>query len=102
MPFTDAPWTSPEAALDANDFCEVCLLDLNEPGRPKVKGRCYLPVRKAPGEPINTNAMAAAAAYLGKLKVSPEARRQAARKLKRLYAELKRDAPEMVRRYAGD
>lgn len=102
MPFTSGPWSSPESDLSPEAFCQVCLLDLNEPGADKIKARCYLPVRSTPGGPINTNAMASAAAYLGKTKVPPAERKKAARKLRRLYAEAKRKPPEMVKRYAGE
>ncbi len=45
MPFTDEAWSSPESSLSAEDFAKVCLIDLNPPGKEKVKGLCRLPVR---------------------------------------------------------
>ena len=102
MAFTNVPWTSPETELDANDYCSVCLLDLNEGGGAKVKGKCYLPIKSTPGGEVNMNAMASAAAYLGKIKVPPEARRKAAKKLRSLYRQADREPPAMVKRYAGE
>ena len=37
MRFSDEPWKSPESDLDAQAFCKVCLVDLNEPGESTLK-----------------------------------------------------------------
>jgi len=37
MPFTNEPWRTLESKLEAHDFCAVCLVDMSEPGREKVK-----------------------------------------------------------------
>ncbi|HPC93149.1 MAG TPA: hypothetical protein PLJ74_12990 [Myxococcota bacterium] len=86
MPFTDAPWSSPESELSAEDYCAVCLIDLNE-GEEKVKGKCKLPVRSTPNGPYNKNAIRNAIARINQVQAPPEERRKAARKLRRLAAE---------------
>ncbi len=105
MPFTREPWDSPESQLDADDFCAVCLIDMNEPGQKKIKGLCKLPVRSRPGAPININALHAAAGahgILGVKGVPPDEKRKAARKLIALYREAGEIAPESVYRIAGE
>jgi hypothetical protein len=105
MPFSDKPWGSISESdyEDAGAFCAACLIDLNEPGRPKVKDRCKLPV-KEPGGVYNRNAIHAAAAALagarGGVQAPPEEKRKAARKLIRLYREMDEEPPESLRRLA--
>lgn len=101
MPFTNSPWASPESELDAKDFCAVCLIDLNEEGESKVKGKCYLPVRRRPGAPYNINALRNAAARLPQTKVPPEAKRKAARRLVRLMREAGIQPGQATLRLAG-
>lgn len=105
MPFSRGSWESPESALDAGAFCQVCLIDENESGAEKVKAKCKLPVRAQPGGPVNVNAMHAAAAALagarGGVSASSEKKTSAARKLKRLYAEAGEEAPDSLKRMAG-
>jgi hypothetical protein len=102
MPFADGSWESPEGKLEAAEFCQVCLIDENPAGEPKVKGLCKLPVRAAPGGPFNRTAMHAAAAALagarGGVKASAESKRKAARRLIRLYGEAGEEPPESLRR----
>jgi hypothetical protein len=89
--FVNRPWSTPETKLDAEDFCSVCLIDLNEPGKPKVKSKCKLPVKSSPDSPYNVNALRAAALALvgarGGVDAPPDAKRQAAKKLVRLFRE---------------
>ncbi len=104
MPFTDEPWNSPEADLEAEDFCAVCLIDMNAAGSDKVKGKCKLPIRSKPGAAINKNALHAAAGAHGLMGVSgvpPEEKQKAARKLVRMYSEMDETAPDGMYRMAG-
>lgn len=106
MSFTDEPWETPEHELDAEDFCKVCLIDLNEPGAEKVKDKCKLPVRRTPGGPYNRNALRAAAAALagargGVKGVPPEVKRKAARACVRLMREAGINVGESLLRIAG-
>lgn len=105
MPFTNQSWNSPESNLDAEAYCEVCLIDLNEKGEKKIKSKCKLPVRSRPGAPYNINAMRAAAQALvgarGGVDAPPEAKRQAARKLIRLFREAGVAPPQSLYRVAG-
>jgi len=80
-------------------FCSACLIDENEPGADKVKSNCKLPVRE-PGGALNRNGVHAAAQRLSATQASPAAKAAAARKLVRLYGELKEDPPESVSRMA--
>lgn len=106
MPFSDKPWGSVSESdyKTAEQFCSACLIDLNPPGKEKIKGKCKLPV-KEPGGTYNRNAIHAAAAVLagarGGVQAPPEAKRAAARKLIRLYREMEEEPPESLRRMAG-
>jgi hypothetical protein len=102
MPFTKAPWESPESKLDAAEFCAVCLIDENEPGVEKVKARCMLPVRSSRGAPYNLNGLAAAAGRLNQTEASTASKRAAARKLIRLYREAGQIAPARVYSILGE
>lgn len=59
--FTDAAWSTPEGKLDVGQFCGVCLIDTNPSGQTKIKANCKLPIRSAPGGPINKAALRNAA-----------------------------------------
>jgi hypothetical protein len=102
---SNAPWGSISQAdyPDAAAYCAASLIDENPAGQPKVKGACKLPVRE-PGGALNRNGVHAAAARLvgagGGVQASPESKRAAARKLVRLYGELKETPPDSVRRMA--
>ena len=94
---------------DAVDFCEACLINLNEGPRSEwTKAACKLPVYepKAMGRKLNRNAVIAAAAALagarGGVKAPPEEKRQAARKLLRLYRAIELEPPESLKRLAED
>jgi hypothetical protein len=92
MPFTDETWDAAavSASLEADEYCEVCLIDLNPAGDKKVKGSCKLPLRKSPGAPYN---MAAIRNAMGRIfqmtEVPAEEKRKAARKLVQLAREAK-------------
>lgn len=100
MPFTNTGWdgNAVRAAQDADEYCACCLIDENEPRQEKVKERCKLPVRRAPGAPYNIVAMRAATAALlgarGGVDASAEAKKAAARKLVRLFREAKLEPAE--------
>jgi len=66
VPISDKPWGSISESdyKDADQFCKACLMDMNEPGKPKTKSACKLPVRE-PGGALNRNAVHAAAALAG-------------------------------------
>ena len=87
VPYSNESWESPESNLDANDYCAVCLVDLNERGAEKIKSRCYLPVRKTPGGPYNKAALRNAAARLPQSDIPGDEKRKAARKLVALMRE---------------
>jgi len=105
MPFSDKPWGSISESdyKDADAFCAACLIDLNKPGQEKTKANCKLPI-KEPNGTYNRNAIHAAAAALagarGGVQAPPEEKRKAARKLIRLYQEMKEEPPESLRRLA--
>ena len=101
MRFEHSTWSSPASSLSAADYCAVCLVDLNEPGRPKVKAKCKLPVRRKPGAPYNTNALRAAAARLSHTDITAAQKRAAARKLVRLMRQARMSVGETMLRMAG-
>jgi len=106
MPISDRPWgeISESDYPDAAAFCKACLIDLNEPGAEKVKSKCKLRVYE-PNGALNRNAVHYKAAELngarGGLDAPPDEKRQAARKLLRLYAELQEEPPESLKRIAA-
>ncbi len=103
------PWGNISEAdyADPEDFCGACLIDLNEPGKPKSKGACKIPVYepKAMGRALNRNALGAAAAALagarGGVDAPPAAKKQAARKMMRLYGEAEMPPPASLKALAG-
>jgi len=102
MPFSDESWSTPESSLTPEQFCSVCLIDLNE-GRDKIKAKCKLPIRKRPGGPINKGALRNAAGRIFQMKGVPaEAKRKAARRIVSLMREAKIDVTsESLLRLAG-
>jgi len=101
MPFSNEPWESPESELDAEEFCAVCLVDMNPSGQPKTKARCKLPVRRRPDAPYNLNAIRNAIARLPQTDLPATEKRKAARRLLRLAEEGGIEAGVMLRRLAG-
>lgn len=105
MPFVDTPWEDPESKLSPEDYCAVCLIDMNEPGKEKLKKNCKLPVRRRPGGPYNIRAMRAAAQAIlgarGGLDAPREERLKAARKLIRLFREAGVKPPENLLKFVG-
>lgn len=86
------PWEpiDPSDYESAEAYCAACLIDMNEPGQPKVKEKCKLPIREPNGR-LNRNALFAAQNSLVNparmVKAPPEVRRAAARKLVRIMRE---------------
>ena len=101
MPFSSAPWSTPASDLSPEDYCKVCLIDLNPSGAKKLKGKCKLPVRKSPGAPYNKAALRNAAARLPQADAPADAKRKAARKLVRLMREAGMRPGEATLRMAG-
>ena len=105
MSISDKPWGSISASdyKDAAAYCDACLIDANEPGKPKTKDACKLPY-KEPGGAVNRNGVHAAVAVLagarGGVQASSADKRKAARKLASLYAEMKETLPDSVKRMA--
>lgn len=99
MPFTNTPWDSPESELSAEDYCAVCLIDMNE-GAEKIKAKCKLPVRSTPDGPYNKNAIRNAIARLNQTQAPPDERKKAARKLLRLAQEAGIETGDALRRLA--
>ncbi len=102
MAISNAPWDgSPSQWKDTDAYCAACLIDTNPDGKPKVQALCKLPVKEPNGD-INANAVHAAVAALagarGGLKdVSPADKKQAARKLKTYYAQMKEELPPSIK-----
>lgn len=102
--FSTVPWGSVSESDFASpeDYCRSCLIDMNEAGEAKTKGKCKLPVRMPNGGAVNRNAVHAAAAALagarGGVSASAAEKKAAARKLMRLYGMMDEDAPDSLRR----
>lgn len=101
MPFSNRPWSefSESDYKTAEQFCSACLIDLNPPGKPKVKELCKLPV-KEPGGTYNRNGIHAAAVRIHQTHAPREEKRKAARKLIRLYREMGEEPPDSLKRLA--
>jgi len=101
---SNRPWgqISEKDYETAGAFCRACLIDLN-PGDDKVKSLCKLPVYEPDGT-LNRNAVHAAAAALagarGGVDAPPEAKKQAAKRLLRLYEQLGETPPDSIVRLA--
>jgi hypothetical protein len=103
MPFTNDKWNvSDLTGLDADDYCKVCLVDINPSGERKAKGMCRLPVRATPSGPYNRNAIRNAMGRIFQLKGVPaDKKRAAARRLVSLAREADISIGESVLRLAG-
>ena len=100
MPFTDEGWSTPESDLTPEQFCAVCLIDLNR--GEKVKANCKLPLKSKPGAPYNKAAIRNAMGRIFQMKGVPAgAKRTAARRLVRLANEAGIEVGDSVRRLAG-
>jgi len=87
--FSDAPWSSPESSLSAEDFCKVALMDWNPKGQEKIKQKCALPIRSKPGAKVSKAALRNASARINQVKGAPsEVKSKAAARL----ASLKKQA----------
>jgi surface antigen len=110
MELSTKPWGDVEDGdyADAGDYCDAALVNLNEGPRARwSRSACHLPVREpsAMGGLVNRNALGAAAAALvgarGGVRLDPQAKRQAARDLARLYERAGLTPPEAITRMAG-
>ena len=107
MAVSNAPWgdVSESDYASAGDFCDACLVNLNDGPRSRwSKSKCKLPVRMPRTGALNRGGVHAAAAALagarGGVQAPPDVKRAAARKLISLYRELDEDPPEAVRQLA--
>ena len=106
MALSTKPWGSISESdyASAEDFCSACLVDMNEPGQPKAKDKCKLPVRE-PGGDLNRNGMLAAQGVLvgarGGVQMPAEEKRKAARKLMRMMTQNDMQPAESMRMMAG-
>jgi HK97 family phage prohead protease len=91
------PWdNSPERFTD-DEFRRSCLIDRGG----EAKDRCSVPVLEPNGD-INANALEIAARLInGVVRVTPEQKSAAARKLLRYYRQAGMDAPQRVRQLAA-
>jgi hypothetical protein len=100
------PWADfTQADYTLEQWIAACLVNLNTgPKSSWSKGNAKLPVREPSGA-LNVNGVHSAAAALagarGGVQAPPDAKRAAARKLIALYAQLKEQAPDSLRRLAG-
>ncbi len=105
MAVSDAPWDGSASRWpDAGGYCDACLINENGGNRREwTKDACKLPVRTPAGEVSRAGVHAAAAALAGGrggVSASAASKKAAARKLLRLYGELKETPPESIRRMA--
>jgi len=105
MAISIRPWDGSASRWpDAAAYCESCAIDDNEPGSDKVQSKCKIPYKEPSGD-INRNALGSASAALagarGGVQASPEAKKSAARKLLRAYAEAKMEPPPSLKRMSS-
>ena len=104
MAISNAAWDgSPSNWPDSASYCAACLIDENPAGKDKVQALCHLPVKTPEGD-VSRNAVHAAASALaggrGGVKTSSANKAAAARKLVRLYGELKEPVPDSIKSLA--
>ena len=103
--FTNKPWNGNASRWpDAASYAASCLINTNTgPKSGWTKANCKLPVREPDGD-YNVNAIHSAVAVLaggmGGVQANPAAKKQAATKLKALYARLGEDLPQSVKNMA--
>ncbi len=98
MAITHKPWNGSGARWpDAASFCKACLINENTGDSANwTKDKCHLPVHEPDGD-INANGVHNAASRIMQTKVSPAAKKAAARKLRGLYRQLKEDPPDSLK-----
>jgi hypothetical protein len=104
MAISNSPWDGSASRFkDTDAFCSSCLIDENPSGEKKTQDLCKLPVKEPNGD-VNANAIHSAVAALaggrGGVHASPAAKKAAARKLVRLYSELKETPPDSIKNMA--
>lgn len=105
MALSNKPWGQfSEADYTPEQFCAAALVDDTPSGAPKTKASCHLPVREPDGA-LNRNALFAAQGALvgarGGVKLSPAAKRAAARRLMALMHANDLTPADSLRRMAG-
>lgn len=100
--FSHSAWDGSAARFTPEQWKASTLIDTGE-GAPDSKSRYKLPICEPSGA-VNVNALHAAAAALAggrtPLQAPPAEKKKAARKLKRLYLELKAPVPPVIQRMA--
>jgi hypothetical protein len=89
--FTDEAWSGNASDYkDTNEYCDACLIDENESGKPKIQAKCKLPIKKK-GVIYRRALQAAAGALMGSrgqtVQASPEEKKAAAKRLVSLMKE---------------
>lgn len=103
MAVVNTTWNGQASRFDDAQWQASCLVDRGQEFN-TAKTRYAVPVKEPNGD-VNSNAVHAAAAVLagarGGVQAPPAAKKQAARKLVRLYALLDESPPESLTRLAG-
>lgn len=100
MPFSNKPRGNfKESDYTLEQWHRACLIHLHD-GELTSKEQRKLPVRQPDGT-LNRNGVHAAAARINQVDVPLSEKQKAARKLLRLYAELKEEPPESIKKLAG-
>lgn len=102
MATTNKPWNGSAGRWpDAASFCKACLINENTGDSADwTKDKCHLPVYEPNGD-LNSNGVHNAASRLMQTKVSPAAKKSAARKLRALYGKIGDPVPDNVKNAAG-
>jgi hypothetical protein len=100
MAITRASWDgSPSRWPDAASYCKACLITRATGSEPLTKADCSLPVYEPNGD-LNANGVHAAAGRLMQTDATPAQKKQAARKLRGLYGQLKEPVPASIKNMA--
>lgn len=106
MAVTNSPWDGSASKYPtAAAYAKACLINLNTgPAASWSKSKILLPVYEPNGD-LNSNGVHAAAAVLagsrGGVNAPPAAKKAAARKLVRLYGQLKETPPPSLKQLAS-
>lgn len=103
MAIDNSAWSSPEADLSPQDFCDVCLVNMNDgPRADWVKAKCKLPIKKTPGSSPNANALRNAASRIFQMKgVPPDEKKKAAKKMVSMMKEADMEPGDNLMSMAG-
>jgi hypothetical protein len=108
MAVTEKPWDGSAGRFQDAEYARSCVLDLADcspAAKDKTaKERYKLPIKEPNGD-LNVNALGTAAAALAgarsPIKACQAAKKNAAKKLMRAYAQARVDAPESLESLAG-